>query len=186
MGWYVVKCIKCGYWFLMENVNFCNPTVLDKLNSLFEPNRYLVLNERGADSNGKSIISKSYKKIRNVYSKYLVVEQNYNEFLELVDKTICNLHTSDEQTQYHVLSLRMLFAVVGTIENLQFERYIILCVMLRSLHPIYQTLTNDLFQELFLSKEVLDYLPISIQFYLLKDIKNISFSSTNDVTDIIQ
>ncbi|ELP83601.1 hypothetical protein EIN_000340 [Entamoeba invadens IP1] len=37
----------------------------------------------------------------------------------------------------------------------------------------------------FLSKEVLDYFLISIQFNLLKDINNILFSSTNDVTDII-
>ncbi|ELP92886.1 midasin, putative [Entamoeba invadens IP1] len=64
----VVKCMKRGYWLLMENVNFCNPTVLDRLNSLFEPNGYLVLNERGVDSNGIPIIVKPHNNFRVIFT----------------------------------------------------------------------------------------------------------------------
>ena len=38
-----------GDWVLIDNVNFCVPTVLDRLNPLVEPNGYLVVNERGSD-----------------------------------------------------------------------------------------------------------------------------------------
>jgi hypothetical protein len=36
-----------GHWLLVDNVNFCAPSVLDRLNGLLEPGGALVLNERG-------------------------------------------------------------------------------------------------------------------------------------------
>lgn len=36
-----------GKWILIDNVNLCSSSVLDRLNPLLEPEGYLVLNERG-------------------------------------------------------------------------------------------------------------------------------------------
>ncbi|XP_054990862.1 midasin [Sorex araneus] len=43
----LVHALKSGDWLLMDNVNFCNPSVLDRLNALLEPGGVLTLSERG-------------------------------------------------------------------------------------------------------------------------------------------
>ena len=43
----LIRSLEAGNWVLIDNVNFCNPTVLDRLNSLLEPEGVLVVNERG-------------------------------------------------------------------------------------------------------------------------------------------
>ena len=42
-----LQALEEGHWILIDNVNFCNPTVLDRLNPLLEPNGVLMVNERG-------------------------------------------------------------------------------------------------------------------------------------------
>ena len=52
----VVRAIEKGYWLVLDNANLCNPSVLDRLNSLMEPNGTLYLNEhRNADGTGKVV-----------------------------------------------------------------------------------------------------------------------------------
>ncbi|KAG6810904.1 hypothetical protein H0H92_009865 [Tricholoma furcatifolium] len=43
----LVKAMKSGHWLLMDGANLCNPSVLDRLNSLCEQNGILTLSERG-------------------------------------------------------------------------------------------------------------------------------------------
>jgi midasin len=43
----LVSAMKTGHWMLLDNANLCNPAVLDRLNSLCEPNGSLTLSERG-------------------------------------------------------------------------------------------------------------------------------------------
>ncbi|TPX46650.1 hypothetical protein SeMB42_g02317 [Synchytrium endobioticum] len=43
----LVQAVEHGYWLLIDNLNFCAASVLDRLNSLLEPNGVLLLNERG-------------------------------------------------------------------------------------------------------------------------------------------
>lgn len=43
----LVKAIEKGEWLLIDNANFCNPSVLDRLNPLLEPNGNLQINEKG-------------------------------------------------------------------------------------------------------------------------------------------
>ncbi|EIW74720.1 P-loop containing nucleoside triphosphate hydrolase protein [Coniophora puteana RWD-64-598 SS2] len=43
----LVRAIKEGHWIVLEGANLCNPSVLDRLNSLCEPNGVLMLSERG-------------------------------------------------------------------------------------------------------------------------------------------
>ncbi|KAG8124032.1 hypothetical protein E2320_019500 [Naja naja] len=43
----LVQALEAGDWLLMDNVNFCSPSVLDRLNALLEPGGVLTLSERG-------------------------------------------------------------------------------------------------------------------------------------------
>jgi midasin len=43
----LVRALKDGTWFILDNANLCNPSVLDRLNSLCEPDGALTLTERG-------------------------------------------------------------------------------------------------------------------------------------------
>jgi len=43
----LVRAMKDGRWFLLDNANLCNPSVLDRLNSLAEIGGHLALTERG-------------------------------------------------------------------------------------------------------------------------------------------
>ena len=43
----LVQAMKNGEWLLIEDANLCSPSVLDRLNSLFEPGGRLQLAERG-------------------------------------------------------------------------------------------------------------------------------------------
>jgi midasin len=43
----LLRALKEGRWLLVDNVNFCSPAVLDRLNGLLEPGVELILSERG-------------------------------------------------------------------------------------------------------------------------------------------
>ena len=43
----LVKALLSGDWLLIDNVNFCNASVLDRLNALLEPSGVLTVSERG-------------------------------------------------------------------------------------------------------------------------------------------
>ena len=43
----LINALEEGSWILIDNVNFCNPSVLDRLNPLLEPGGSLLVNERG-------------------------------------------------------------------------------------------------------------------------------------------
>ena len=53
-----------GRWVLLENANLCNPSVLDRLNSLLEPNGVLYMNECGTLADGKPRILKPHRNFR--------------------------------------------------------------------------------------------------------------------------
>jgi midasin len=41
----IVKALEKGHWLVLDNANMCNASVLDRLNSLLEPNGFLSINE---------------------------------------------------------------------------------------------------------------------------------------------
>lgn len=43
----LVKALRNGHWLLIDNVNLCSASVLDRLNGLLEPGGHLALSERG-------------------------------------------------------------------------------------------------------------------------------------------
>ncbi|WOL06186.1 midasin isoform X3 [Canna indica] len=59
----LIKAIENGEWVVLENANLCNPTVLDRINSLFEPNGSIIINECGL-SDGKPLVLNAHPKFR--------------------------------------------------------------------------------------------------------------------------
>lgn len=58
-GWVdgpLLSAMKEGHWLLFDNANLCSPSVLDRLNSLCEPNGYVSLTERGHVNGDTEII----------------------------------------------------------------------------------------------------------------------------------
>ncbi|KAK9365423.1 hypothetical protein V1509DRAFT_649647 [Lipomyces kononenkoae] len=75
--WYdgiLVRAVEEGYWLVLDNANLCGPSVLDRLNSLLEPNGALVINERGLE-NGQLKILKPHPNFR----LFLTVDPRHGE-----------------------------------------------------------------------------------------------------------
>ncbi len=43
----LIKAIEQGHWVVLSDANLCNPSVLDRLNSLMEPQGFLAIGEKG-------------------------------------------------------------------------------------------------------------------------------------------
>lgn len=59
----LVQAMKLGHWLLLDGANLCNPSVLDRLNPLCEPDGFLTLSERGYDD-GKLHVLKPHPSFR--------------------------------------------------------------------------------------------------------------------------
>ena len=70
----LIDAITNGYWVILDNVNFCNANILDRLNSLLEPNGVLVMSECGP-VNGKTRIIVPHPNFR----LFLVMNPKYGE-----------------------------------------------------------------------------------------------------------
>lgn len=71
----LVRAMTLGHWLVLENVNLASSAVLDRLNSLFEPNGYLVLSEQGCSS------SEGVRKIYPApgFRLFMTVDPKFNE-----------------------------------------------------------------------------------------------------------
>ena len=52
----LTQAVQDGHWVVLDNANLCNPSVLDRLNSLAEPNGALILNEQRTEDGSARII----------------------------------------------------------------------------------------------------------------------------------
>lgn len=75
--WYdgiLVEAVTEGAWIILDNANLCNPSVLDRLNSLLEPNGFLVLHE-STNLNGEPRLLKPHPNFR----LFLTMDARYGE-----------------------------------------------------------------------------------------------------------
>ncbi|XP_073015322.1 midasin-like isoform X1 [Primulina eburnea] len=70
----LIKAIENGEWIVLENANLCNPTVLDRINSLVEQSGSIVINECGVVE-GKAVVLHPHPKFR----MFLTVNPSYGE-----------------------------------------------------------------------------------------------------------
>lgn len=63
----LVEAITRGRWLLIENAHICNASVLDRLNSLLEPDGSLTVTERGV-IDGESVVLRPHANFRLILS----------------------------------------------------------------------------------------------------------------------
>jgi hypothetical protein len=74
----LVRSILQGEWVVFENANLCNPSILDRLNSLLEEgNQSLCINEQGLVGNNELRVVTSHPNFRPIFliSKQTLVDQ---------------------------------------------------------------------------------------------------------------
>ncbi|WEW57086.1 AAA ATPase midasin [Emydomyces testavorans] len=70
----LIHAIERGDWVVLDNANLCNATVLDRLNSLMEPDGYLILNEQRTDDGSIKIV-----KPHPQFRLFLTMDPRYGE-----------------------------------------------------------------------------------------------------------
>ncbi|KIJ64401.1 hypothetical protein HYDPIDRAFT_132220 [Hydnomerulius pinastri MD-312] len=70
----LIRAMKHGHWLVLDGANTCNPSVLDRLNSLCEPGGVLILSERGF-VNGEVQVLKPHPNFR----LFMTVDPQYGE-----------------------------------------------------------------------------------------------------------
>jgi midasin len=70
----LVRAMKLGHWLLLDGANLCNPSVLDRLNPLCEPDGSIILSERGYDDGNLQIL-----KPHPNFRLFMTVDPQYGE-----------------------------------------------------------------------------------------------------------
>ncbi|KAM0334129.1 hypothetical protein ACHAQA_001149 [Verticillium albo-atrum] len=86
----IVKALQSGQWLVLDNANLCNASVLDRLNSLLEPNGFLSINEHcGPD--GEPRLIKPHPEFRI----FLTVDSRYGELSRAMRNRAIEIHLSE-------------------------------------------------------------------------------------------
>ncbi|ODA80032.1 hypothetical protein RJ55_02990 [Drechmeria coniospora] len=83
----IIKALEMGQWLVLDNANMCNASVLDRLNSLLEPNGFLSINEH-CDQNGKPRIIKPHPEFRI----FLTMDVRYGELSRAMRNRAIEIH----------------------------------------------------------------------------------------------
>ncbi|OHF00142.1 ATPase [Colletotrichum orchidophilum] len=91
----IVKALETGQWLVLDNANLCNASVLDRLNSLLEPNGFLSINEH-CGPNGEPRIIRPHPEFRI----FLTVDPRYGELSRAMRNRAVEIHLSERKTQH--------------------------------------------------------------------------------------
>ncbi|KAG5948870.1 hypothetical protein E4U53_006121 [Claviceps sorghi] len=83
----IVKALLTGQWLVLDNANMCNASVLDRLNSLLEPNGFLSINEH-CDSDGRPRIIRPHPDFRI----FLTMDPRYGELSRAMRNRAIEIH----------------------------------------------------------------------------------------------
>ena len=83
----VVEAIEQGHWLVLDNANLCSPSVLDRLNSLMEPDGALYLNEHRTPG-GEGKVIRPHPNFRI----FLTMDQRHGEISRAMRNRCVELH----------------------------------------------------------------------------------------------
>ncbi|OAA32899.1 Midasin [Moelleriella libera RCEF 2490] len=83
----IVKALLTGQWLVLDNANMCNASVLDRLNSLLEPNGSLDINEH-SDTEGRPRIIRPHPDFRI----FLTMDPRYGELSRAMRNRAVEIH----------------------------------------------------------------------------------------------
>ncbi|KAL3884189.1 hypothetical protein ACJMK2_030409, partial [Sinanodonta woodiana] len=106
----LVKALKSGDWLLIDNVNFCSPSVLDRLNSLLEPSGVLTVNERGIIDGKIPTITPHHN-----FRLFLAMDSKYGEISRAMRNRGVEIYIPGEEdgVPYNEHDMRLLFSSIG-------------------------------------------------------------------------
>jgi hypothetical protein len=87
----LIRAVQEGRWMLLENVNFCAASVLDRLNSLFENNGSLMVNERGLVDGAIQVI-----KPHPNFRLFMTMNEAYGEISRAMRNRAVEMYMNDE------------------------------------------------------------------------------------------
>ncbi|KAF2198877.1 P-loop containing nucleoside triphosphate hydrolase protein [Delitschia confertaspora ATCC 74209] len=96
----LVEALQQGKWLVLDNANLCSSSVLDRLNSLLEPNGYLAINEHST-ANGEARIVRPHPDFRI----FLTMDPRYGELSRAMRNRaveICLLPHQEDSTATQV------------------------------------------------------------------------------------
>lgn len=86
----LLKAVENGNWLVLDNANLCNPSVLDRLNSLLEPNGCLIVNECSS-ANGEPRMVRPHDDFR----LFLTMDPKYGELSRAMRNRGVELYLDD-------------------------------------------------------------------------------------------
>ncbi len=113
----LIRSMRQGDWLILENVNTCSLSVLDRLNSLLEPNGELILNEGG----GQGQIIKPHQNFRLILT--MDPKQGNGEISRAMRNRCCEIYIHDQQ-QFNYYDLKELIQASQIYQTKQQEHFI--------------------------------------------------------------
>ncbi|KAL8831495.1 MAG: hypothetical protein Q9191_000836 [Dirinaria sp. TL-2023a] len=83
----LVDAMQNGSWLVLENANLCNPSVLDRLNSLLEPNGSLIINEQHSPDGSPRVV-----KPHPSFRLFLTMDPSHGELSRAMRNRSVELH----------------------------------------------------------------------------------------------
>ncbi|KAF2076411.1 hypothetical protein CYY_002268 [Polysphondylium violaceum] len=102
----LIKALEQGAWILIDNVNFCNPTVLDRLNPLLEQGGVLMLNERGMVDGQVKVITPHPN-----FRIFLTMDDRKGEISRAMRNRGIEIYLPEQNTFVNQDNLRLLTAI---------------------------------------------------------------------------
>lgn len=86
----LVQAVSRGDWLVLDNANLCNPSVLDRLNSLLETNGSLIINECSAEDGSPRVLEPHPN-----FRLFLTVDPKYGELSRAMRNRCVELYLPD-------------------------------------------------------------------------------------------
>jgi midasin len=97
----LVDALQEGKWLILDNANLCSPSVLDRLNSLLEPNGSLIINEHVAEDGTPRVIRPHAN-----FRVFMTVDSRYGELSRPMRNRALEIHLLESED--HCPSLKPL------------------------------------------------------------------------------
>jgi len=90
----LVDALEEGKWLILDNANLCSPSVLDRLNSLLEPNGSLIINEHVAEDGTPRVIRPHPN-----FRVFMTVDSRYGELSRPMRNRALEIHLLESEVR---------------------------------------------------------------------------------------
>ena len=99
----LIEAVQQGNWLVLDNANLCSPSVLDRLNSLLEPNGVITVNEHSGPD-GTPLVLRPHPDFR----VFLTIDPRFGELSRAMRNRAVELHMNQDDALSPNLSAKSL------------------------------------------------------------------------------